>query len=152
MLFRSYLNRHKDVYDLILLDAFRELGVPFHMLTREFYALVKEHLTRGGAVASNVVANTKLYLSTLVTLHTVFPTVDVYPALSEPNETQAIAVAVSESRPAAESLMQRALARQSEYRFRYPLPALVTKRVTELYSKGAGVLTDDFAPANLCIG
>ena len=53
-------------------------------------------------MASNVVANTKLYLSTLVTLHAVFPTVDVYPAWSEPNETQAIAVAVSSPRPAAE--------------------------------------------------
>jgi hypothetical protein len=49
------------------------------MLTREFYVLVKEYLAPGGAVASNVVANTKLYLSTLVTLHTVFP------AWSEPN-------------------------------------------------------------------
>ncbi len=146
---RVYLNRHKDAYDLILLDAFRELGVPFHMLTREFYALVKEHLAPGGAVASNVVANTKLYLSTLVTLHTVFPTVDAYPAWSEPNETQAIAVAVSAPRPAAKSLMQRALALQTEHRFRYPLPALIGKRVTELYSKGADVLTDDFAPADL---
>ncbi len=34
-------------------------------------------------------------------------------------------------------------------RFHYPLPALVGKRVTELYSKGADVLTDDFAPADL---
>jgi predicted membrane-bound spermidine synthase len=98
---RVYLNRHKDAYDLILLDAFRELGVPFHMLTREFYALIEEHLAPGGAVASNVVANTKLYLSTLVTLHAVFPTVDVYPAWSEPNETQSIAVAVPAPRPAA---------------------------------------------------
>ncbi len=146
---RVYLNRHKDTYDLILLDAFRELGVPFHMLTREFYALVKEHLAPGGAVASNVVANTKLYLSTLMTLHAVFPTVDVYPAWSEPNETQAIAVAVSAPRPTAESLMQHALALQTEHRFRYPLPNLVGKRVTELYSKGAAVLTDDFAPADL---
>jgi spermidine synthase len=146
---RVYLNRHKDTYDLILLDAFRELGVPFHMLTREFYALVKEHLAPGGAVASNVVANTKLYLSTLVTLHAVFPTVDVYPALGEPNAPQAIAVAVSAPRPSAESLRQRALALQTEHRFRYPLPALVGERVTELYSKGADVLTDDFAPADL---
>jgi spermidine synthase len=144
-----YLNRHKDAYDLILLDAFRELGVPFHMLTREFYALVKEHLAPGGAVASNVVANTKLYLSTLVTLRAVFPIVDVYPAWGEPNEPQAIAVAVSAPRPTAESLMRRALELQSEYRFRYPLPALVGKRVTELHSKGADVLTDDFAPADL---
>jgi hypothetical protein len=47
------------------------------------------------SVTSNVVANTKLYLPTLVTLHAVFPTVDIYPAWSERNETQAIAVAVS---------------------------------------------------------
>ena len=100
-------------------------------------------------MASNVVANTKLYVSTLVTLHTVFPTVDAYPAWSGPNETQAIAVAVSAPRLAAESLMQRALALQTEYRFRYPLPAVIGKRVTELYSKGADVLTDDFAPADL---
>jgi spermidine synthase len=146
---RVYLNRHNDTYDLILLDAFRELGVPFHMLTREFYALVKEHLAPGGALAANVVANTKLYLSTLVTLHAVFPTVDIYPAWSEPNETQAIAVATSAARPAAESLIQRALALQKEYHFRYPLSGLVGKRVTELYSKGADVLTDDFAPADL---
>jgi hypothetical protein len=84
----------------------------------------------------------------LVTLHAVFPTVDVYPAWSEPNETQAIAVAVSAPRSAAESLMQRARALQTEYGH-YPLPALVGKRVTELYSKGADVLTDDFAPADL---
>ncbi len=146
---RVYLNRHKDNYDLILLDAFRELGVPFHMLTREFYTLIKEHLAPGGAVASNVVANTKLYLSTLATLRAVFPTVDIYPAWGEPNSPQAIAVAVSAPRPTAESLIRRAHALQTEYRFRYPLPALVGKRVTEMYSKGADVLTDDFAPADL---
>ena len=89
---RVYLNRHKDSYDLVLLDAFRELGVPFHLLTREFYALVNEHLAPGGAVASNVDADTKLYLSTLVTLNAVFPTVDVYADWSEPNETQVIAI------------------------------------------------------------
>jgi hypothetical protein len=79
----------------------------------------------------------------------VFPTVDVYPAFGEPNEPQAIAVAVPAPRPTAESLRRRALALQMEYHFRYPLPALVGKRVTELYAKGADVLTDDFAPADL---
>jgi spermidine synthase len=48
---RVYLTRHKDLYDLILLDAYRELGVPFHLLTREFYTLVKERLASGGAAA-----------------------------------------------------------------------------------------------------
>ena len=146
---RVFLNRHKDSYDLVLLDAFRELGVPFHLLTREFYALVNEHLAPGGAVASNVDAGTKLYLSTLATLNAVFPTVDVYADWSEPNETQAIAIGGSAPRLDTKSLMQRALALQTEYRFRYPLPALVGKRVTKLDAKGTEVLTDDFAPADL---
>src|SRR5579872_7503685 len=51
---RVYLTRHKELYDLILLDAYRELGVPFHLLTKEFYTLVKEHLSPGGAVVSNI--------------------------------------------------------------------------------------------------
>jgi spermidine synthase len=57
---RVYLNRNKDLYDLVLLDAYRELGVPFHLLTREFYELVKARLAPGGAVASNLSGNTKL--------------------------------------------------------------------------------------------
>jgi predicted membrane-bound spermidine synthase len=146
---RVYLNRHKDTYDLILLDAFRELGVPFHLLTREFYDIVKEHLAPGGAVASNVDADTKLYRSTLVTLNTVFPTVDVFRDSGEADATQAIAVAQSAPRPTAKNLMLRATTLQMERRFRYPLPSLVGKRVTKLYSSGADVLTDDFAPAEL---
>ncbi len=49
---RVYLTRHKELYDLIVLDAFRELGVPFHLLTKEFYSLVQRALGsgRGGGV------------------------------------------------------------------------------------------------------
>ena len=36
---RVFLNRNGDLYDLILLDAYRGGYVPFHLLTREFYAL-----------------------------------------------------------------------------------------------------------------
>jgi len=146
---RVYLNRHDDRYDLILLDAFRELGIPFQMLTREFYELVKEHLAPGGAMASNVAANTKLYLSTLATLRAVFPFVDVYPEWTDLNAAQAIAVAAPSSRPDTVSLMQRAVALQQQYHFRYSLSDLVGKRVTDWNSEGADMLTDDFAPADL---
>jgi spermidine synthase len=146
---RVYLNRHKELYDLILLDAFRELGIPFHLLTREFYGLVKEHLAPGGAMASNVAANTKLYLSTLVTLSAVFPTVDVYPDWIDRSDAQAIAVAMPAPRPSADGLQQAAAALQQQYHFRYPLPALTGKRVAEPNSAGGDLLTDDFAPADL---
>jgi spermidine synthase len=146
---RVYLNRHKDLYDLILLDAFRELGIPFHLLTREFYGLVKEHLAPDGAMASNVAANTKLYLSTLVTLGAVFPTVDAYPDWLDRSEAQVTAVAMPVPRPTADALQQSATALQQQYHFRYPLPALARKRVTEPSSEGGELLTDDFAPADL---
>ena len=146
---RVYLNRHNELYDVILLDAFRELGVPFHLLTREFYTLVKEHLAPGGAVASNVAANTKLYVSTVVTLRAVFPTVDVYPDWADSKFAQAIAVAEPSPRPTSDALIQRALALQQEFHFRYSLADVVAKRVTKAAPFGGDLLTDDFAPADL---
>jgi predicted membrane-bound spermidine synthase len=146
---RVFLNRNKDPYDLIILDAFRELGVPFHMLTREFYTLVKDRLAPGGAVAANVTANTRLYLWTLATFHAVFPTVDVYPDWKEETEAQSIAVMVPGPTPSKDALMQRATALQAQYHFHYPLTDLVGKRIEEQNFDEAHVLTDDFAPVNL---
>ncbi len=146
---RVYLNHNKDLYDLILLDAYRELGVPFHLLTQEFYALVKKRLAPGGVVASNISGNTKLYLSSLTTFRSVFPTVDVYPDWKESNEAQSIIVAGPGARPSGDTLMQRALALQEHRRFRYPLSDLAGKRTAFQNEDNGDVLTDDFAPVDL---
>jgi spermidine synthase len=146
---RIYLNRNKDLYDLILLDAYRELGVPFHLLTREFYTLVKNRLAPGGVMATNITGNTKLYLSTLATLRAVFPLVDVYPDWRDADGAQSIIVAGPAAGPGTEALMQRAVALQEQRHFRYPLPDLVGERATDQSADGGDVLTDDFAPVNL---
>ncbi len=54
--------------------------MPFHLLTKEFYELLKQRLAPGGAVAFNVHDGTKLYASTLLTLRAVFPGVHLYPS------------------------------------------------------------------------
>ena len=146
---RVYLNRSKERYDLIVLDAFRELGIPFHLLTREFYELIKQRLAPGGAVASNVAANTRLYVASLTTLRTVFPTVDTYSDWKEADERQSIAVATASTRPSADQLMRRAQALEAQYHFRYPPGSYVGRRVTGENADGGEVLTDDFAPVNL---
>ena len=146
---RVYLNRSKERYDLIILDAFRELGIPFHLLTREFYELIKNRLALGGAVASNVAANTKLYVSSLVTLRAVFPTVDTYSDWKEADERQSIAVATASPRPSADDLTRRAQALEAQYHFRYPPGSYVGRRATDENADGGEVLTDDFAPVNL---
>ena len=146
---RVYLNRHKTLYDLVLLDAYRELGVPFHLLTREFYELVKARLTPNGAVGSNLSGNTQLYLASLTTFRAVFPTVDVYPDWKNPDEAQAVVVAAPNARPHDDALLKRAVTLQTQHHFRYPLSELVGKRLPARSNEDGGLLTDDFAPVNL---
>src|SRR5262249_62360647 len=58
---RVFLTRDSELYDLILVDAYRGGYVPFHLLTREFYTLVKHRLTFGGAPAFNLHHRNNLY-------------------------------------------------------------------------------------------
>jgi spermidine synthase len=146
---RVYLARHGGLYDFVVLDAFRELGVPFHLLTKEFYALVKEHLAPGGAVATNVAGGTRLFSSTLVTLRAVFASVDVFPDYEDAEGAQVVMVASPLAEPSAALLTERARVLQEQYQFRYPLPRLVKRRVVNHSAERGELLTDDFAPVNL---
>src|SRR6266545_3550682 len=51
---RAYLRSTDERYDLIAIDAYRQPYIPFQVTTREFFSLVRGHLTPGGAVALNV--------------------------------------------------------------------------------------------------
>jgi spermidine synthase len=144
---RVFLNRNKGLYDLILLDAYRGGFVPFHLLTKEFYTLVKQRLTPGGAVASNIHDGTKLYHSTVRTLGEVFPGLDLYPT----GIGEVIAVATLRPLPDKDALAARAAALQEQFKFRYPLPELLKRRMDDPKSQAArgDLITDDFAPVNL---
>jgi spermidine synthase len=54
---REYLSRPGTAYDLILLDAFGSSSIPFHLVTREHFALVKSRLAKDGVLAVNVEAH-----------------------------------------------------------------------------------------------
>jgi len=51
---RNYIGRDKEKYDIILVDAYSSISVPFHMTTTEFFTLVKSHLTDDGIVMMNI--------------------------------------------------------------------------------------------------
>jgi spermidine synthase len=143
---RVFLNRNRQLYDLILLDAYRGGFVPFHLLTKEFYALVKQRLTPGGAVASNVHDGTKLYHSTVKTLGEVFSDIDLFPS------GQGEVIALGMNAPIdKETLAQRAATLQERYKFRFPLPDQLARRMENPRAQAVGgeLLTDDFAPVNL---
>ena len=144
---RVFLNRRKDLYDLIVVDAYQGGYVPFHLLTKEFYALVKERLAPGGAAAFNVHDGTKLYHSTVKTLGDVFPTIDLYPS----GQGEVIAVVAEGPASDKDALAARAAALQERYGFRFPLPSLIARRVDNPrgQAEGGTLITDDFAPVNL---
>jgi spermidine synthase len=51
---RPFLRRTERRYDLIVVDAYRQPYIPFYLATREFFALVRDHLTARGMVVVNV--------------------------------------------------------------------------------------------------
>lgn len=63
---RQYVRRTETMYDLIVMDAYHAEGVPFHLVTREFFRQVRTKLAPGGIVAANIVgflsgSNSKLF-------------------------------------------------------------------------------------------
>ena len=143
---RVFLTRNDELYDLILLDAYRGGYVPFHLLTREFYTLVKQRLTPGGAAAFNVHDGSKLYASTVKTLGEVFAALDLYPS----GVGEVIAVA-SASPLDPHTLERRAATLQERHGFRFPLPQILRRRLEQprLQAVNGDVITDDFAPADV---
>jgi spermidine synthase len=141
---RVFVTRTDETYDLILVDAFRGGYVPFHLLTKEFYTLLKKHLSPKGVVVFNVHSGTKLSDSTLVTLKSVFPSVDLYY-----NGGSFVPVAGSEPASGPEALMQRAKSVQAKYNFPYPMPELLSARMDWPANLKAEQLTDDFSPVSV---
>ena len=89
---RPYMRATRERYDAVLLDAYRQPYVPFHLATREFFELVKSRLTAGGLVAVNVghpASDNGLERALSATLESVFAHVVRDPAQAE--NTQLIA-------------------------------------------------------------
>ncbi len=75
---RPWLESSHARYDAIFVDAYRQPYVPFYLVTREFFGLVRAHLNPGGVVIVNVghlPGSDALERVVSATLHAVFPAV-----------------------------------------------------------------------------
>ena len=76
---RAYLNAIDKTYDVIMVDAYQDITIPFQMSSVEFFSLVREHLNEGGVMVVNMnmrgssEGNINQYLSD--TISNVFSTV-----------------------------------------------------------------------------
>ncbi len=85
---RQYFLTTDKQYDLVLLDAFGSSSIPFHLVTREAFGLVKEHMKPGAILAMNIEARTWhdiLVHSLAATLREHFAHVLALPIAEPPN-------------------------------------------------------------------
>jgi spermidine synthase len=81
---RRFLQTHPERFDVIMIDAYFADSIPFHLATAQFFELVRERLSPGGVVVSNVIGavagpQSKLLRSMTKTYRTAFPSVAVHP-------------------------------------------------------------------------
>jgi predicted membrane-bound spermidine synthase len=120
---RRWLARAPRRYDTIIVDAFHGPYVPFHLVTRESFALARRSLRAGGVLAINAVALPReraLADAIACTL------ADVFRHVSEVHAPNGLNVVLYAS--------DRPLAR---------VPGIITREVD---ARGGAVLTDDRAP------
>jgi spermidine synthase len=139
---RLYLHNTKQTHDIIMLDAFRGGYVPFHLLTKEFYALVNGRLSPGGCMVINLHDNTELFSSSLATVKQVFRNVETFQA-----QGNVIAIAYQGEIKTDKDLKKKAAYYQVKYHFNYDLEKIYALKYNEKY-ENASVLTDDFSPAS----
>jgi spermidine synthase len=165
---RIFLSSSNTKYDVILVDAYRGPFVPFHLLTKEFYQVVKGHLAEGGVVAQNLEPTTMLFDSTINTLHEVFPQIEFYDASGTDQGGNVVIIAYDGVGYSPSELEQLAEKRQFDCHLTYDLRSMLRHRFglkmvmagpkptfdvvdqqgnsTAGINENAKVLTDDFAP------
>jgi len=76
---RAFLAASGKPYDWVVLDAYQGSEIPAHLVTREFFQLLKSHMTPDGVLAINVAwwepDDTELLQRLAATVRTAFPTV-----------------------------------------------------------------------------
>jgi spermidine synthase len=75
---RRFLEKSDRQYDIIIVDAFHKDTVPFHLVTKEFYALCRQKLKPNGVIVLNMLGTVRgprsaLFASVYRTVGAVFP-------------------------------------------------------------------------------
>jgi spermidine synthase len=74
---RKFIEDSKDKYDIIFLDAFSSVSIPYMLTTQEFLKAVKDRLAEGGVACANLWDEEANYADMVKTYSTVFPELHV---------------------------------------------------------------------------
>jgi predicted membrane-bound spermidine synthase len=147
---RMFLNRHAEPYDIIVVDAFTGSYIPFHLMTKEFYRLVRNRLSPHGVAAFNFLPANEIFDSNVRTVSESFDgNIELFRSDEGMGESNVIVIARLDPSSDAETL-QKAAAAQARYKFRFDVAKLVAGHRVPVPKQFRGeVLTDDFAAADV---
>ena len=141
---RRFLSRAEGLYQVIILDAYRQPYIPFHLTTVEFFRKCRDHLNRGGVVGINVATfreNPEFLQMIAETLGSVFPYVYVYEIPNNDGAFKNVVLVAASDPPRLKGLAQA-----------FPngppdILGLVEKKIKPLVMRDKPrVMSDDWAP------
>lgn len=135
-------------FDVVIGDAFHDIAVPPHLVTREFFALVADRLTADGIYVMNVVDSAKtpsLVGAVRASLQGLFPQVETWRVQTGGARSTYVVAGLREPTPFA----QFASAFSSGVTFQRVTD---TDMVRALAGQPHLILTDDYAPVDRLIG
>jgi spermidine synthase len=148
---RRALQAHPRAYDVIIGDAFTDIAVPAHLVTREFFALVSARLLPGGVYLMNVIDfadRLDALAAVVLTLRDVFPVVEVWAERTAPEPGQRLVFIVLAGGTA--SRFDRLTSPPPDL---LPSGRLSPAAVDALIARRQPpVLTDDYAPIDRLLG
>ena len=143
---RAWLNAVDERYDVIMVDAYQDITIPFQMSSVEFFTLVRDHLKDGGVMVVNMnmrgqaEGNINQYLSD--TIASVFSEVWTVDVLSNTNREL-----FASNNPEMISRLRENTARCADAPLRGMLER-IDRGLTQ-YEAGDYLMTDDRAPVEL---
>lgn len=148
---RKHFKKSKEKYDLIMLDAYNDENIPFHLTTIEFLFLVKSRLADDGVVMANIwSSNTNNYFNSMIATYLkVFPNLYIFQDERGGNEIF-IATMDNEKIP-MEELIARAYKLQDEKKLNIDLANIIGLSYHHVTRppENSSVLTDNYAPVNI---
>ena len=139
---RTFIENSKDKFDVIFLDAFSAVSIPYRLATQEFLKVVKEHLADGGVACANLWDAEADYHDMLKTYSAVFPEIHVVKCAYSGNS---ILLALPDKMDLkVKAWMEKAAAFEKAHPTGLDLPALIERggADTVYIPAGARVLRD----------
>ncbi len=146
---RDFINRNKEKYDVIFIDAYASDRIPFQLTTVEFYKAVKDSLAPNGIMTANIanLGKPTFIASEIRTVRSILPELAVFVT---PNSSNYMLFAPLNRKLDDRELKENAVRIEAEKNLMLKISDMLDTRMKDAeiakMIEGVEILKDDFAP------